>query len=334
MRVLTEDSRGVVHNPSTEDDWQDWVPVTATRNYVLKNPLLDWLNIYGEANGYIKDVIHPDVDFVRFIRNRGIEFENAVVAHLIDAVSGEAVTIIDERGFHTARDLDKAIETYEAMQKGTPLIVQGVLRNPENRTYGMPDLLVRSDVLARLFKGCMEPLEDLSPAPAFGMNCHYIAVDIKYTTLRLLAKNNLSNSGSFPAYKVQLHLYNMALARLQKYLPPKAYILGTSWKQTVGKQTKGSDDCMDRLGFVPCDEVVSKKSLSELANESCDWIRKLRSQGSSWNPTPVPTVAELRPNKKQDKGRWGQAVDEILHVTKDLTSLWYVSASSRGRSNS
>ena len=42
-----------------------------------------------------------------------------------------------------------------AMQNGEPVIYQGVLRDAESRTYGAPDLLVRSDELQRLFPGVL-----------------------------------------------------------------------------------------------------------------------------------------------------------------------------------
>ena len=36
------------------------------------------------------------------------------------------------------------------MKNGTEIITQAVLRNPENQTYGLADLLVRLDVLLEL----------------------------------------------------------------------------------------------------------------------------------------------------------------------------------------
>ena len=41
------DGREVV--PSTESDWDDRVSASSTRDYVLDDPLLDWLDRHGEA---------------------------------------------------------------------------------------------------------------------------------------------------------------------------------------------------------------------------------------------------------------------------------------------
>ena len=113
------------------------------------------------------------------------------------------------------------------MADGVAIIDQGVLRDPEHRMYGMPDLLVRSDVLAELFPEALSSQAAAVAAPDLDIgNCHYVVVDIKYTTLSLLASGKLSNSGSPVAYKVQVHVYNRALGRVQGYVPPAAFLLG------------------------------------------------------------------------------------------------------------
>lgn len=33
-------------------DWSDWVSATETYHYCDKNPLIDYLNLYGEPAGY------------------------------------------------------------------------------------------------------------------------------------------------------------------------------------------------------------------------------------------------------------------------------------------
>ena len=74
------------------------------------------------------------------------------------------------------------------MAEGVAVIDQGVLRDPQNRTFGLPDLLVRSDVLAELFPDALSSDEAAVAAPDLGIgDRHYIVVDIKYTTLGLTA---------------------------------------------------------------------------------------------------------------------------------------------------
>ena len=207
------------------------------------------------------------------------------------------------------------------------ILCQGVLRDPEHMTYGMPDLLVRSDVLAALFPDSQSLVQAEAAARDLPIgNRHYVVVDIKYTTLRLLAGGGLSNSGSSPAYKVQLHIYNRALARVQGHLPPKAFLLGRGWTQTKEGQRTRDDSCMTRLAPVAHNETVSGRRLGDHADQAAQWLRRMRQNGHTWDALPAPSVKELRPNAKGQPGEWSSAVKEIVEQTEDLTVLWNVSA--------
>jgi hypothetical protein len=48
---------------------------------------------------------------------------------------------------YLARDKNMCIKTFNEMYKGIPLIYQGILQNPENKTLGSVDLLVRDDYI-------------------------------------------------------------------------------------------------------------------------------------------------------------------------------------------
>ena len=63
-------------------DWEQWVSASKTRNHVLEDPLLDWLDRYGESKGFERDAVDERTDFATFIMRKGIEFEQAVVKHL------------------------------------------------------------------------------------------------------------------------------------------------------------------------------------------------------------------------------------------------------------
>ena len=51
---------------------------------------------------------------------------------------------------HEARSTTKVKDTWSAMLRGVPFIASAVLHNPDNKTYGIADLLVRSDWLRHL----------------------------------------------------------------------------------------------------------------------------------------------------------------------------------------
>ena len=72
--------------PSRVLDWQDWVSATDTRNFLLQDPLLDWLELYGEERGFQRDTnlpgYDPRTDFTKFVFEKTREFEAAVIAYL------------------------------------------------------------------------------------------------------------------------------------------------------------------------------------------------------------------------------------------------------------
>ena len=209
--ALTHDLAGNLVVPATSAEWDEWVSPSATRNHVLDDPLLDWLNRYGEAHGFVRDPIEEPTDFLTFLFAKGNAFEAAVVEHLRGLA--DLRTIVPEGAKREERrDLAFAEATFAAMAEGVPIICQGSLRDAETRTYGGPDLLVRSDVLAELFPDSLSAEEAAVAAPDLGIgDRHYRVVDIKFSTLHLAAGGELGNSGSAPAYKAQVFIYNRAL---------------------------------------------------------------------------------------------------------------------------
>ena len=263
------------------------------------------------------------------------EAPHSVVEHLRDLGVGEVRTL-GAAGFQrgAARDLDVAFATWDAMVDRVALIDQGVLRDPEHRTYGLPDLLVRSDVLAKLFPDAVSSAEAAVGAPALGIGeSHYVVVDIKYTTLGLTASGGLGNSGSAVAYKAQLHVYNRALGRLQGYRPPRAFLLGRGWKRTTGGTRTGGGNCMDRVAPVEHDEVTPGGSLSRRTDAAADWLRRMRRDGHRWDVLPVPSVDGLRPNAGGGHGVWASAVKHIVDAGGDLSVLRGVGVDRRRKAN-
>ncbi len=334
LEALTHDLAGKLVVPSTDEEWDEWVSPSATRNQVLENPLLDWLDRYGEEHGYVRDTVEEPHNFLTFLFAKGNAFEQAVTEHLRGLA--EVRTILPEGASREQRQsLAPAEATFAAMAEGVPIVYQGLLRDAETRTYGGPDLLVRSDVLAELFPGSLSEAEAAVPAPGLDIgDRHYRVVDIKFSTLHLAAGGELGNSGSAPAYKVQVFIYNRALGRLQGYLPPEAFVLGRGWEQTKRGQSTRVPDCMDRIAPVANDYAsYARGRLSDQAEQAVEWVRRVRREGRDWRALPEPSVEELRPNAKGDAGEWSAAVKEIVKQGEDLTQLWWVGAAKRRDAN-
>lgn len=185
--ALTEDCAGFSVVPESPADWDEGVFASSTRNHVLDDPLLDWLGRHGEARGYEPDTDFDErTDFRTFIFRKGHEFEGAIVEHLHSLTGVYMVT--DDQSYEARCDLAVAEATFEAMARGEPIIYQGILRDAETRTYGAPDLLIRSDILAELFPRCLTAADAAVSALDLGApRWHYRVVDSKFSMLQLAA---------------------------------------------------------------------------------------------------------------------------------------------------
>ena len=152
-------------------------------------------------------------------------------------------------------------------------------------------------------------------------------MDIKFTTLDLLAGGEVSNSGSKLAYKVQLFVYNRALGRLQGYTPSHSYLLGRGWSQN--KATEG-ESFMERLGPVAQYARTRSNSIEDLTHEACEWLRRVRSEGSGWKVLPFPDVPDLWPNMGNTRDDpWHGVKGRIAEELGELTMLWQVGMEKR-----
>ncbi len=280
----------------------------------------DWLNLYGEDNGFKRDSTYDGYDerlvFAPFIMAQGSRFEEAVARHL--ASFHELTTISHEP--EDVRELEVAQQTFQALADGRPIIHQAVLWNPESRTYGAADFLFRSDVFDAMFPGHLAPGEATTAAPDLEGSWHYVVVDAKFTTIHLSRQGEVGNGGSAPAYKAQLYVYNDALSRLQGYTPRRAFLLGRGWDQSPERGT----NAMDRLGPVPMGAELQVQVEAAAA-----WVHRLRSDGAQWHPLPTPTVPELWPSGAD--WPWENAGKRIVEELDDLTQLWQVGPEKRNR---
>jgi hypothetical protein len=331
--LVTRDDGNTVL-PTTDAEWDDWVSAGALHNWARNDGVLDWLDRYGGERGIARDdqraAYDERFDFQQFLAHQGRRFEQKVVEDL-EARVGVARIEVDH---DDARSLAAAHATVAAMERGERVIAQALLRDPQARTYGRIDLLVRSDVLATLCGDAFGENDDPSvPAPALhGAAWHYRVVDVKFSTLDLLKDGSLSTSGDL-ATCAQVWTYNQMLGRVQGSVAPFAYVLGRGWRQ--GSAARG-DTCWEKLARIPVETYVRSReaALADVVTEGAAWIRRVRRDGAAWNVRPVPTIRELWPNMKNDHDHpWHEAKKELAEELRELTLLWRVSAAMRDRAH-
>lgn len=370
-----------------------WAHATSTKNYMLKDPCLDWLSLYLESksrdvdflvnnckddslqkkikpneiveNNSLQKKIKPNKNITKLLKNdhdglnilfhNGLIFEEKVfdeIKKLGDNINKDCtkpfhhtVYTNDDHNRQTCRSdmeviKEKKQETLEYMRQGIPVIFQAVLMNNKNYTYGIADIIIRSDYINEIINKKIY-YEDLDKnAPYLHINgddkYHYRVIDIKWTTIELCSNGEyLRNSDWIPAYKAQLAIYTAALGQMQGYTPNHAYIMAKSW-HVNSKDDEHGYSCFDRLGIIDYSSDFDNKYI-EQTKKAVQWYHKISMIGSKWSYGPTkPDIPELYPNmcNTQKNGKYGAVKNKIAKSLEEITQVWYVNPTHRDTAHS
>jgi hypothetical protein len=288
----------------------DWVSATKLKNYLIKDPILDWFSLTRPellANYNSK----PNMLF-----ENGYKFEEEIYEQLQRSYKKDFIKIAQ-----TYKDINRT--SYDTtrkhiLSKRIPIIAQGVLYNDQNKTFGCADLLIRNDFLEKIF--------NINPNinPNSNSNTFYVIVDIKWTTLQLCSDGiHLRNSDLIPAYKAQLAIYTCALGMIQDYFPDTAYIMGKGWTFTKSHQNYYLNDPFDRLGHISY--LDKDNSYLEETAKAIQWIRTVRSSWNDMKVYPKPSCSELYPNLNNHRDEpYHQLKQDIAMKIGEVTMLYSV----------
>jgi hypothetical protein len=292
-----------------------WVAATETRNWVVDDPILDWLNLYGPRRGFCRDnealAYDPKIDFQLLANERSAEFRARVIAAIaarvdVVAVSGES---------QDARES----QTLVGLRAGATVVAGGLLRNDRRRTIAEPDLLVRSDVWSSCFPAALADEVIRSDAPTLGLRgAHYLPVRIAWRTFDVEADGHVGNAAEHLPYAVEAWCQADAIGEVQGYVPA-AYLLGRSHQSP-------NADVMEsgKIARVDLGHRIARRerSLGVLAEHAIAWMRRLWEHGASWQVLPSPSVPELYPHaRNRSDAPWHRAKREIAEALQELTLL-------------
>jgi hypothetical protein len=323
-------------------DWSSWECATATKNYMTEDSFLDVLkykssNIIKADANYAKDIgqmisaTNNTTSFVPNLLSHGNIFETKII-NLLKTELGEN-NCKNVNGNYAPRSYQKYQETLKAIRDGIPVIFQGILRNYENQTYGVADIIIRSDWINRFLDVNALSLDELSiPSPKLGANYHYVIIDIKYKILALRADGiHLRNDANLKAYKSQLLIYTTALSKIQGYEAPYAFILGTKWKYTKNAKTFEGKNCFERLGKI--DYADLDNSYIEKTRLALEWLRDVRQNDYDLSKYPLARD-ELYPNMcNRYDYPYHNIKKTFAEKHNDLTLLWNVGPKQRRIAN-
>ncbi len=314
------------------DDFSNMVSASSVRNYMLNDPLIDYLkeyNIYSLENEKkqnshkkipnSKAIIQPNVDaFTNYILEAGIEFENELIK-----IIKKDHQVVKVSEFIQCKNKEKMDETIKLMKNGTPIIYQGVLHNYENETFGMPDLLIRSDYINKLLGYEVISNEEAKmPSPNLNVNYHYKVIDIKHSNISLRADGlHILNSESVPAFKGQIYIYMVALNNILGININKAYVWGKRYNYESKGERYQIQNFLNKLGVIDYDNVDN--DYVNKTNNAIEWVKTVRNEGSEWTLLPTPCRNELYPNMKNDKdGPWRRIKNELNDNIHEITRVW------------
>src|SRR4029078_2199251 len=220
----------------------DWNSATSTRNYFVE-PLLDWFKYTQPKKS------NTGHKFNTYIADQGIQFEKQIIKLIYKKFNKHH--IFDVNGLLMPKDEDKYADTLAALKKGYHIILNGVIHNYKNNTFGVPDIIIRSDKLNKLVNNKVIDDDEGRQSSKITKNYHYRIIDIKFLTLTLKADGkSLLNGGMLPAYKAQLNIYNLGIGQMQGFTPDKAYILGRRTIYTNNGKKIIDNDSFGRLGVI------------------------------------------------------------------------------------
>jgi len=289
------------------------VSASSVRNYMLKDPLLDWLKEYNitsltdKPNRFANKIVEIDI-FTKHIMEAGIQFENELIAII---KKSHKVHQVSYNGRIDSRSKSKFEQTKFLMKRGVPIIYQGVLHGTDN-TFGVPDLIVRCDYLNKLMG-----YEVVSETNKF-----YRVIDIKHSNIELSSDGtHILNSGSVPAYKAQLMIYNNILNQIQGDTNQISYIWGKKYSWIKQKEAHTITNFLNKLGQVDFNNY--DYDYNDKVKKAIEWIIRMKTNGEQWKLLPKPSVIELYPNMKNEKdGFYRNVKNELNKELKDITSLW------------
>jgi len=324
-----------------------WVSASATRDVARDDHLVTYLrhnNIYDindlpmpnkpkkrkrcdtwEENK-LSSIINPSQTFLSFILNKGKEFEEDIYKKLIQKFGSDIEKVGES---YQARSRDHYLKTIGLMKEGKPILYQPVLQNPLNKTYGCPDLIVRSDYLNNLvLDNVLDVDEQFKSSPKLGLGYHYRVVDIKFSTLELNADaETIRNYENSKAYKMQLLVYNRALAWMQGYEPDVAYILSKGWKLKKGKTVIKSNNPFKKLSKIKYYE--RDEQYNDKLDEGLEFIKRVKTTNELKHDPPNDLLMYPNMNISSDS-QFQRVKNQLAEKNKEITSVYHCSIEHRG----
>jgi hypothetical protein len=309
-----------------------WVSASETRNYGF-DPFSDWVKLWWGKTRKISGgspslPSTPSMPGSTFVMQQGNIFESNILSKLKQKFSSSELLLIN--GNHlNARSVATFNQTCDAIKNKVPIIYGGVLHNPKNKTYGVPDLIVRRDYLPKIFT---EFDNQCDRGVKSNRDSTYAIVDIKFSTIPLRSGcSYILNTASFPAYKRQLSVYNDALSEIHNYFNPFSYILGRGIKFSLKGKNYNIRDPFHRCGVIDFSKGGNDNHVLDETRRAVNWMKDVKLNGDKWDPFN-PHREEMYPNMcslSSDTPFIRRVKEKVAKRIGEITEVWMCGESAR-----
>lgn len=310
-----------------------WISASRTRNYLLEDPLMDYLEhnrIFDPEDEKIetnrkRKHSEQNLDnntFLNTILSNGIEFENEIISKLKRRFPNDLITIIDLNNDKYLKDkIRDPIYfkiTIEMIKKGIPIIYQGVLHDQKNKVYGLPDLIVRGDFINKIFNAEIdvytEKIKSINNYP-------YYIIDIKNSNIHLSAKSDIIlNYTNCKPYKGQIAIYHKILSDIQEHDTRRAFILPSKWTRKIKDNIYQCANPFDRLGIIDFD--TNDNIYFNLVDDAIKWLKLVKDPNNKLN-CYEPNNINMYPNMtNQLDGRCKRMKKYLAEKNDEITNVW------------
>ena len=313
-------------NPKT------WVSLSSFTGFLLKDPILDWLNMY-ENSDVIKmllskqNVSKGSIDITGY-KNK-VNKKNNIFKSIIENLKKYGnennkkllyITDIDEK-WNENLSVHKYEITKNALENKTDIIIRPVLLDYKRQIYGIPDILIKNnmvnDFIEKYYKnGKINGLKYLSKSKKNKFKNGY-------TAFCVTIKNNFPKKCSLGKWdNVSKNRYTGFASIINSILDSNntfISLLGANTCIVFDPETVDSDKC-------------------EIINNGIKWVKTLREKGEEWIKSilsdKIPTNSYIMPNmcNKLDH-RWRNVKKELAERWGELTLLWYCGIDQRNRAH-
>jgi hypothetical protein len=264
--------------------------VSQVKNWILKDPLLDYLNFYGDKS-LKSSPFFKEADFTPFIMDMGNKWEEHVVKQLITKASSlnlSHFSVERKQGYH---------QTKECLNKGVDIIFQAQVKDWKRNISGYPDILIKKKAFLTLFKDFTSSVNhELSKLK----DNTYIVIDIKYSSVD-------SKDDGFIDEKSLYHRYIRSQIAMYTNLNGAHSSIGFIISKDPSSLT------------TPVATYTNDRCLIEDYEAAIKWLMDLKEFGSKWT---IGCRKELLPNMNNymDDG-WREYKQKIAEEHGELSLL-------------